>query len=106
MTSKIGRYRFTYIFVDDGSNDKSLYKAEELAQEDSKITVVELSRNFGKEIALTAGIDMLDCDAVIIGTPIDLTRCIDIDKPTVRVNYELQEIGSPTLKDVLKELLT
>jgi predicted GTPase len=41
-------------------------------------------------------------DLVVIGTPIDLRRLIDIDKPTVRVRYELQEIGSPTLTEVLQ----
>jgi len=66
VTSKIKEYRFGYVFVDDGSIDQSLQAAEELGQEDSKITVIELSRNFGKEIALTAGIDILDCDAVIM----------------------------------------
>jgi len=40
-------------------------------------------------------------DLVVIGTPIDLRRLIDIDKPSVRVRYELQEIGTPTLSDVL-----
>lgn len=41
-------------------------------------------------------------DLVVIGTPIDLRRLIDIDKPSVRVRYELQEIGKPTLSDVLE----
>ena len=44
-----------------------------------------------------------DVDLVIIGTPIDLTRVIKIDKPSQRVRYELQEIGQPTLEDLLKE---
>jgi predicted GTPase len=44
-----------------------------------------------------------DVDLVIIGTPIDLTRIIKIDKPSQRVRYELQEIGLPTLEDLLKE---
>jgi predicted GTPase len=44
-----------------------------------------------------------DVDLVIIGTPIDLTRVITIDKPSQRVRYELQEIGQPTLEDLLKE---
>jgi predicted GTPase len=39
---------------------------------------------------------------VIIGTPIDLTRIIKINKPSQRVRYELQEIGQPTLEDILK----
>ena len=43
-----------------------------------------------------------DVDLVIIGTPIDLTRIIKIDKPSQRVRYELQEIGQPTLEDLLK----
>jgi predicted GTPase len=42
-------------------------------------------------------------DLVVIGTPIDLRRLIDIEKPTVRVRYELQEIGEPTLEDVLRD---
>jgi predicted GTPase len=44
-----------------------------------------------------------DADLVLIGTPIDLTRVIKIDKPCQRVRYELQEIGQPTLEDLLKE---
>jgi len=46
-------------------------------------------------------IDNSDADLVIIGTPIDLNRIITIKKPTQRVRYELQEIGKPTLKDIL-----
>jgi len=46
-----------------------------------------------------------DVDVVVIGTPIDLTRLIEFDKPSVRVRYELQEIGSPTLADALKPVL-
>jgi predicted GTPase len=44
-----------------------------------------------------------DCDVVVIATPIDLTRIIKIEKPYVRVGYELQEIGRPTIADVLKD---
>ncbi|HHS12239.1 MAG TPA: GTPase [bacterium] len=46
-------------------------------------------------------INSVDCDAVIIGTPIDLKKVIKINKPAVRVQYRLQEIGEPTLDDVL-----
>ncbi|MBU0519039.1 cyclic 2,3-diphosphoglycerate synthase [bacterium] len=46
-----------------------------------------------------------DCDVVIIGTPIDLRRIIKIDKPSVRVTYELQEIGRPNLQDALDRIL-
>ena len=41
------------------------------------------------------------CDVVVIATPIDLTRIIRIQQPTVRVQYELQELGTPTVADVL-----
>ncbi|NLM54587.1 MAG: GTPase [Firmicutes bacterium] len=47
----------------------------------------------------------VECDAVVIGTPIDLSRIIRIDKPYTRVYYELQEIGSPTLEEVLELFL-
>ena len=46
-----------------------------------------------------------DAELVVIGTPIDLRRIIKINKPTVRVSYDLQEIGRPNLDDVLKPLL-
>jgi predicted GTPase len=48
-------------------------------------------------------VENADVDLVIIGTPIDLTRVMKINKPWQRVRYELQEIGKPTLEDVLKE---
>jgi predicted GTPase len=46
-------------------------------------------------------INKSDVDLVIIGTPIDLTRVMKINKPYQRVRYELQEIGQPTLEDLL-----
>ncbi len=51
---------------------------------------------------LEATINAADVDMVIIGTPIDLKRVIKINKPAQRVRYELQEIGQPTLEDILK----
>ncbi|MCP2604656.1 GTPase, partial [Candidatus Aminicenantes bacterium AH-873-B07] len=48
-------------------------------------------------------INKTNCDLVIIATPIDLTRLINANKPTLRVTYELQEIGSPNLEEVLKD---
>jgi predicted GTPase len=44
-----------------------------------------------------------DADLVLIGTPIDLRRLIEFDKPALRVTYKLQEVGEPTLEDVLAE---
>ncbi len=46
-------------------------------------------------------INKSDVDAIVIGTPIDLNHVIKIDKPNVRVRYDLQEIGRPNLEDVL-----
>jgi predicted GTPase len=48
-------------------------------------------------------IERCDADLVLIGTPIDLRKLIDLDKPALRVTYRLQEIGEPTLEDVLAE---
>ncbi|MGM0738915.1 MAG: cyclic 2,3-diphosphoglycerate synthase [Bacteroidota bacterium] len=54
---------------------------------------------------LEATIRAIDCDAVIIGTPIDLTRVISIEQPVVKVGYDLQEIGKPDLCELLCEFL-
>ena len=54
---------------------------------------------------LEATINAVDCDVVVIGTPIDLRRIISIDKPSVRVTYDLEEIGSPDVTAVLKPFL-
>jgi len=54
---------------------------------------------------LEATINNTDCDAVVIGTPIDLNRIIKIKKPNTRVYYNLQEIGRPNLTMVLDDFL-
>jgi predicted GTPase len=43
------------------------------------------------------------CDLVIIATPIDLRRLVKIDRPAVRVQYDLQVVGTPTLAEALKD---
>ncbi len=48
-------------------------------------------------------INNTDCDVVISATPIDITRLVKVNKPIVRVRYELEEIGYPKLEDILKE---
>ena len=55
---------------------------------------------------LETTINAADCDLVVIGTPIDLGRVLNIQKPTVRVRYELAEIGTPNLATVLKTFLS
>jgi predicted GTPase len=52
---------------------------------------------------LRTTIERSDADLVLIGTPIDLRRVIDFDKPALRVSYRLQELGEPTLADLLAE---
>ncbi len=52
---------------------------------------------------LTQTINNSDCDLVVSGTPIDLSRLIKTDKKVLRVQYEIEEVGSPTLEDVLKD---
>ena len=66
--SKFSRLYFEVICVADGSYDETLEMLVLITQKDPRFRVVELSRNFGKEAALTAGIDLATGDAVI---PID-----------------------------------
>ncbi len=49
-------------------------------------------------------INTSNAEVVIIGTPIDLRRIMKIEKPTVRIRYDLQEIGHPTLEDIIKKM--
>jgi len=59
-----------------------------------------------KQIAeLKETIDRTPCDAVVIGTPIDLRRVMTISKPAVRVKYELQVLGPISLEQILEEFL-
>ena len=51
-------------------------------------------------------INKTDCDSVVIATPIDLRKLIKINKPATRVTYDLQVIGEPDLKNILKIFLT
>ena len=71
VTEKLTDYQWEYIFVNDGSSDESFSVLNELAEIDHKNKVLDLSRNFGKEIALTAGVhEAKNIDAII---------CIDAD---------------------------
>ncbi len=54
---------------------------------------------------LETTINNTDCDSVVIGTPIDLNRIINIKRPSTRVWYDLQEIGSPNLEEVIDEFV-
>lgn len=71
---QLGQYEIELIFVDDGSRDGTCEIIEGLAKADPLITLVRLSRNFGKEAALFAGLDYSTGDAII---PID----VDLQDP-------------------------
>lgn len=73
---KVGHlpYRFEIVFVDDGSTDATAETIEALHQSDDRIKLIQLSRNFGKEAALTAGLERATGDAVI---PMD----VDLQDP-------------------------
>lgn len=62
----IKRYTFELIFVNDGSSDTSIDLLQDIAKKDSRVIVVDFSRNFGHQIAVTAGIDYASGDAIII----------------------------------------
>lgn len=59
-------YKFEIIYVNDGSNDDTLKILEELFKEEGQVRVLNLSRNFGKEAAMTAGLDHAKGAAIII----------------------------------------
>jgi len=65
VTQKIDNYEFEFLFVNDGSKDKSLELIKEQRAIDSRVSYVDFSRNFGKEIAMIAGLDYVTGDAVI-----------------------------------------
>jgi len=54
------------LYVDDGSRDGTWAVLQALATQDSRVSLLRLSRNFGKELALTAGLDLVDSDAAVV----------------------------------------
>jgi len=58
-------HKFTIFYVDDGSTDQTCSRLSALAHQDERVTVVQLSRNFGHQAALTAGIDLSESDYAI-----------------------------------------
>lgn len=72
--SEFADIKFEVIFVNDGSSDDTLTRLLELQNQNSEIRIVDLSRNFGKEAALTAGLNMASGDVVV---PID----VDLQDP-------------------------
>jgi dolichol-phosphate mannosyltransferase len=60
------KYEFEFIYINDGSKDDSLKELEKLHKKDSSAVIVDLARNFGHQIAVTAGLDVAKGEAVII----------------------------------------
>jgi|TARA_R110002126_G_scaffold248960_1_gene391852 glycosyltransferase involved in cell wall biosynthesis len=83
VKSELSQYQTEIVFVDDGSNDSTLSIIEKLASEDALVVPLSLSRNFGKEAALFAGLEHATGDAII---PID----VDLQDP-IEVVHELIE---------------
>ncbi len=65
LMNEIDTYEFEVLFVNDGSKDKTIQIIKELRQKDKRICYVDFSRNFGKEIAMLAGLDYAKGDSVI-----------------------------------------
>lgn len=66
LMAELAGYKFEILFVNDGSRDRTLDIIKEYAAADNRISYIDLSRNFGKETAMIAGIDHVDSDALII----------------------------------------
>ena len=78
-------YQIEILYVDDGSRDASLEILRSLRQKDSRITLIELSRNFGKEAAMTAGLDYAVGDAVLRATADGLRSAVRRDDLAARL---------------------
>lgn len=65
LMNEINNYEFEVLFVNDGSKDSTIKIIKELREKDERICYVDFSRNFGKEIAMLAGLDYAKGDAVI-----------------------------------------
>ncbi len=66
LANEVKNYDFEFLFVNDGSRDKTLDLLKDYAEKDDRIAYVSFSRNFGKEIAMIAGLDHVTGDATVI----------------------------------------
>ncbi len=66
LAASLPDYRLEFLFINDGSTDDTLWIIKQMAEKDKRISYVNLSRNFGKEIAMIAGIDHVKTDALVI----------------------------------------
>ena len=84
VLDSLNQYTFQVIAVDDGSADDTLHRLIEISKLDDRFQIIELSRNFGKEAAMSAGIDAANGDCVI---PIDA----DLQDPPELIKQMLHE---------------
>lgn len=66
VCNRLTLYQFEFLFVNDGSKDRTLEIVKQLKEKDERVQYVDLSRNFGKEVAMSAGFDYASGDAMII----------------------------------------
>lgn len=77
VIDSLRNYAFTFIFVNDGSRDRTLPILRQLHEKDRRVAYVSLSRNFGKEAAMLAGMDYAEGDAlVIMDADLQDKRCV------------------------------
>lgn len=66
LANEVKNYDFEFLFVNDGSKDNTLGIIKDFAEKDSRVSYINLSRNFGKEIGMIAGLDYVQGDATVI----------------------------------------
>ena len=66
ITSRVDDFEWLYLFIDDGSQDETFYKLKDYAVNNKSVRVLRLSRNFGSNIAISAGIENCNSDAIIV----------------------------------------
>lgn len=66
VVDRLSQYEWEFMFVNDGSRDRTLEMLQELRVKDARVNYVDLSRNFGKEVAMLAGFDYVSGDCVVI----------------------------------------
>lgn len=66
VTNQISGYKFEFIYVNDGSNDKTVLFIKQLREHDNRVCLIDFSRNFGKEAAMLAGMEYSSGEAVVI----------------------------------------
>ncbi len=68
VINEVENYKFEILFIENGSTDKTLEVLKTLKSQDNRVSIVKLSRNFGFDGGITAGLDIVDADAAIIMT--------------------------------------